>query len=338
MTKRKRKSPERKPARRAPGLASRAAGALAGFAARPPAGVGGAAAFSVVFGMIAANALWYQPGVHPSPFWRTRDRADFNALAGVARNTLMEDPSKVTTFRIERADEPQGGDPAAPAEAAASAPAVSEATAAAPAAAAVPPVNAAADSDLVRAVQQQLARRGFYDGTVDGLTGPRTEAAIAAFQKSVAMPADGRPSPELLAALTVESGAVAVRPVPRPAGDISPAAGEDPVAAAIRSAERTVATVSEKRRKAQTEARTVEVALRPAKDIPQAIAGGADPNLVMAIQQGLSNIAYSDVKVDGVAGAETRAAIRHFERHYRLPETGEPNPAVLKKLKDIGAL
>ncbi|RYC26827.1 peptidoglycan-binding domain-containing protein [Ciceribacter ferrooxidans] len=332
MTKRKRKSPERKPARRAPGFASRAAGALAGFAARHPVGVGGAAAFCVVFGMIAANALWYQPGVHPSPFWRTRDRADFNALAGLTRNPLMEDPARVTTFRIERAEEPQEGDAAAPAEAATSAPAVNETTAA------VPPVDAAADTGLVRSVQEALARRGFYDGTVDGVTGPRTEAAIAAFQKSVAMPADGRPSPELLAALTVESGAVAVRPAQRPAGDISPAAGEDPVAAAIRSAERTVTTVSEKRRKAQTEERAVEAVLRPAKDIPQAIAGGADPNLVMAIQQGLSNIAYSDVKVDGVAGEETRAAIRHFERHYRLPETGEPNPAVLKKLKDIGAL
>ncbi len=332
MTKRKRKSPERKPARRAPGLASRAAGALAGFAARHPVGVGGAAAFCVVFGMIAANALWYQPGVHPSPFWRTRDRSDFNALAGLARNPLMEDPSRVTTFRIERVEEPPEGDAAETVNAATpdGTVAANETTAALPA--------AGADAELVRSVQQQLARRGFYDGTVDGVTGPRTEAAITAFQKSVAMPADGRPSPELLAALAVESGAVAVRPVPRPAGDISPAAGEDPVAAAIRNADRTIATISDKRRKAQTEERAVEVALRPAKDIPQAVAGGADPNLVMAIQQGLSNIAYSEVKVDGVAGEETRSAIRHFERHYRLPETGEPNPAVLKKLKDIGAL
>lgn len=333
MTKRKRKSPERKPARRAPGLALRAAGALAGIAARHPVGVGGAAAFCVVFGMIAANALWYQPGVHPSPFWRTRDRADFNALAGLARNPLMEDPSRVTTFRIARVEAPQEGDPAATADAV---PPTDGTVSANETTAALP--TAGADAELVRSVQQQLARRGFYDGTVDGVTGPRTEAAIAAFQKSVAMPADGRPSPELLAALTVESGAVAVRPVPRPAGDISPAAGEDPVAAAIRNADRTIATISDKRRKAQTAERAVEVALRPAKDIPQAIADGADPNLVMAIQQGLSNIAYSEVKVDGVAGEETRSAIRHFERHYRLPETGEPNPAVLKKLKDIGAL
>ncbi len=46
----------------------------------------------------------------------------------------------------------------------------------------------------------------------------------------------------------------------------------------------------------------------------------------MSIQRGLSNIAYADVTIDGVAGEQTRAAIRHFERHYRLPETGEPNP------------
>jgi peptidoglycan hydrolase-like protein with peptidoglycan-binding domain len=44
------------------------------------------------------------------------------------------------------------------------------------------------------------------------------------------------------------------------------------------------------------------------------------------------------VKVDGVAGQQTRNAIRAFEKHYRLPETGEPSEAVLKKLKSIGAL
>ena len=51
-----------------------------------------------------------------------------------------------------------------------------------------------------------------------------------------------------------------------------------------------------------------------------------------------ANIAYADVEVDGVAGEQTKAAIRRFEKHYRLPETGEPNAMVLKKLKSIGAL
>ncbi|MFN7103772.1 MAG: peptidoglycan-binding domain-containing protein, partial [Pseudorhizobium sp.] len=64
----------------------------------------------------------------------------------------------------------------------------------------------------------------------------------------------------------------------------------------------------------------------------------ASATLVLQIQRGLANIAYSDITVDGVAGAQTKAAIRRFEKHYRLPETGEPNEMVLKKLKSIGAL
>ena len=60
--------------------------------------------------------------------------------------------------------------------------------------------------------------------------------------------------------------------------------------------------------------------------------------MVMKIQRGLSKFAYSNVPVDGVAGASTRDAIRNFEKAYRLPETGAPNERVLKKLKEIGAL
>ncbi|WP_146048823.1 peptidoglycan-binding domain-containing protein, partial [Pseudanabaena sp. BC1403] len=64
----------------------------------------------------------------------------------------------------------------------------------------------------------------------------------------------------------------------------------------------------------------------------------ADPGLVMEIQRGLTNMAFSNVSIDGIAGEETRSAIRRFERHYDLPVTGEPSIAVLKKLKLIGAL
>lgn len=59
---------------------------------------------------------------------------------------------------------------------------------------------------------------------------------------------------------------------------------------------------------------------------------------MLQIQRGLSNIAYADVRVSGYADRDTKEAIRRFERHYRLPETGEPNPMVLQKLRAIGAL
>lgn len=88
---------------------------------------------------------------------------------------------------------------------------------------------------------------------------------------------------------------------------------EDPVAAAILQAEADPAVTS-------------------------AVARPVPSELVMKIQKGLSNIAYTDIAVDGLIGEKTRTAIRHFEKHYRLPVTGEPNEQVLAKLKDIGAL
>ena len=63
-----------------------------------------------------------------------------------------------------------------------------------------------------------------------------------------------------------------------------------------------------------------------------------DGALVRDIQQGLVNIAYSDVTVDGIAGPETKAAIRDFQSHYRLTDTGESSAAVLEKLQEIGAI
>lgn len=324
MVKRKRNSPERKPAPRVAGRLLDGVGALARLVGRYPRTVGGFSAFAVAFGFIAANALWYQPGHHPSPIFSTRDVSDFNALAGVTRHAQLEpDPAKVTTFKIERAgaDDPIDGASAnLPQDEAAATPAAAVATSA------TPSTTVSDNSGLIVAVQTELARLGLYDGEADGVIGPRTEAAVAVFQKSIGIEASGLVSPELLAALKVDSAATAAVPKSRPVEDLSAsAAAEDPVAAAIRNASKAVATAPP--------------AKAPPAALPVSLGGSAaDAALVMEIQRGLANIAYSDVSVDGVAGAQTRAAIRRFERHYRLPETGEPSQAVLKKLRDIGAL
>jgi hypothetical protein len=93
--------------------------------------------------------------------------------------------------------------------------------------------------------------------------------------------------------------------------------------------------------KAEEEADPVAAAIMQAEADPAVTSAVAKPvpsDLVMKIQKGLSNIAYTDIAVDGLIGEKTRTAIRHFEKHYRLPVTGEPNQQVLVKLKDIGAL
>lgn len=373
MTQRKRKSPEKKPVRKEPGILARAASALMSTVARHPAAVGGFAAFFVIFGFVAANALWYQPGRHPQPIFRTRDAEDFTAMAGLRRSPMIEpDPATTTTFRIER----QGAEPATP-----PLPAGDDIAAI---------IGGNEDPADIRAVQQELARLGLYQGTVDGVSGPGTSGAIQAYQRSTGQAETGIATPELLAALRQAGPAEAKRaatelnavvPLSRPSAD-SLASAEDPVAAAIRDSERRPIPVppnpipaadagaraapaamrasefppipqriANQQAAAQRPAAENAVAQKPSAPKPAPAAAGqsaslddeggralADANLIMAIQKGLSNIAYADVSVDGVAGSQTRAAIRHFERHYRLPETGEPNAQVLKKLKDIGAL
>jgi peptidoglycan hydrolase-like protein with peptidoglycan-binding domain len=53
--------------------------------------------------------------------------------------------------------------------------------------------------DLVLAVQTALRRVGYYSGSLDGLTGPQTEAAILAFEEANGLPQTGTASLELLA-------------------------------------------------------------------------------------------------------------------------------------------
>jgi lytic murein transglycosylase len=52
-----------------------------------------------------------------------------------------------------------------------------------------------------REVQQRLVERGFDIGTVDGMIGPRTRAAIEAFQAAAGLPVDGRAGARVLKAL-----------------------------------------------------------------------------------------------------------------------------------------
>ncbi|WP_416408360.1 peptidoglycan-binding protein [Agrobacterium rosae] len=311
----KRKSPRKTPVRKEPGFVSVAALAIGNQLLRHPKLVGGCTAFLVVFGFVAANALWYQPGHHPSPFLRTRDEENPNGIPGYRLASGLVEHGNVTTFRIERqTDTPQ---PAAPPLAAT--------PAADPVANAIAQATPHQPSEIVAEIQRELARRGLYEGVADGMPGPRTTAAVLFFEETVGMEQTGEPTSRILSALKIDS-ATTVAAIPkalpkdRPAAANSGGVAIDPVAAAIRNAESNPP-------KAQPVSLTSGPSAKPA---------GKD--LVAKIQQGLVNIAYASVKVDGVPGEQTRTAIRNFEKHYRLPETGEPNEAVLKKLKSIGAL
>ncbi|MGV3553162.1 peptidoglycan-binding domain-containing protein [Rhizobium sp.] len=274
----------------APSRAKRMLMASGALIARHPRTLGGLVVFGVVFSFIAANAMWYQPRRHPAPFMATRAAGDETRVA--TADEAIE--PGVTVFRIEReADKPK-------------------------------------PSELVRRIQLGLAARGLYNGPADGLTGPKTDAAILFFEQTEGMDETGEPSQAILARLdAVAARSKANKPAEARAeaetstetdadlktASTKPASDIDEVAALIDASEQVSSPVA------------VIPAARP-----------ASPALVMKIQRALAGMAYADVKVDGIPGDATRAAIRAFEKSYRLPVTGEPSDVVLNKLKAIGAI
>ena len=290
-------------------------GLLGSVISAHPSLAGGSVAFAVIFGFVATNALWHQPGQHPAPILKTRDVASpapplASAKPDALTPLIKGAPTRtVTTYRIERSDETPTASIPVPVAPAPAVPQVS------------PEVSVATASDPVLVqIQTELARNGLYTGEIDGLMGPKSAAAIRAWEKANGYRETGEASAALLAIMEqasvqsrmqaapaeVASRQPVVLPTPKPA----------PSAPAVASDARAGEPVT----------------------IPAVIAQGAASELVQQIQSGLSNIAYADITVDGVAGSQTRAAISAFEKHYRLPVTGQPNEIVLKKLIEIGAL
>lgn len=77
----------------------------------------------------------------------------------------------------------------------------------APTNALVPPANVPARSDnpaakarveMIVSVQRELSQRGYYDGALDGLPGPRTEQAIKEFEQNNGLRVTGEPNEQLL--------------------------------------------------------------------------------------------------------------------------------------------
>lgn len=72
------------------------------------------------------------------------------------------------------------------------------------------------DRAIVAAVQAELRARGFYDGAVDGLSGPVTSAAIMRFEAAAGLPETGEADDTVLAALREMSRVAAAPAEPEP--------------------------------------------------------------------------------------------------------------------------
>lgn len=139
---------------------------------------------------IVANALVRQSGPHPAPLFAAAVIQPAPPPAA-ARTGDVQQTASIT---------PRPSEGAAPAPG---------------------PVAAAprTRTDIIADVQRELQRRRLYDGTVDGRSGPKTEAAIRRYETEARLAVTGEASEALLARLrrgapTSAPAATAARPAP----------------------------------------------------------------------------------------------------------------------------
>jgi peptidoglycan hydrolase-like protein with peptidoglycan-binding domain len=123
--------------------------------------VGGVAMTAIV-----VNVLFMQSGLHPAPMFKAPDAASQSPATADQR-------------------------PAAPKQTAARG---AEPGAAPWSKTAVPRMP----GEIITDIQRELSRRGYYDGIIDGLYGPRTDAAIREFERSLGLKPSAQPSEMLL--------------------------------------------------------------------------------------------------------------------------------------------
>jgi Putative peptidoglycan binding domain len=128
----------------------------------------------VAVATVAANALYGQPRAHPAPLFAT------------AKPVAVLADASIITGAVARKIEPSRAEPT---RLAAVSPDAAKATA---------PTRA----QLIGQIQRELQRRGYYGGTIDGLDGPRTDAAIRDAEQALGQRPSGEPSEALLTALS----------------------------------------------------------------------------------------------------------------------------------------
>jgi peptidoglycan hydrolase-like protein with peptidoglycan-binding domain len=163
-------------------------------------------AIAIAAGAIIVNALQLQPGPHPAPIFKVRPRPVATAEAVTTLASLHTRPADVAPAKSETARSET-----APAR---------------------------ARADIVADIQRELARRNFYDGPADGVSGPKTDAAIRDFIQAAGLKVAAEPTEDLLRAL-VRSPVKA--PVARGHGAAPPRV--DPIAELIEPSSKRVLAV-----------------------------------------------------------------------------------------------
>jgi peptidoglycan hydrolase-like protein with peptidoglycan-binding domain len=271
---------------------------------------GGATAMAVAMAFFSANALYFQNQPHPSAFFETRPDVRMAEAPRKEQPSRTSEPASagganVTRFVLQRSEDDRAELPEAlPIPAA---PPQRQPTASRTAEPADKPSLAENGDRAVASIQELLSKLGYYDGGVDGLSGPMTKAAIDQYKSKAGLRGIELTSAELITSMRNNLDVTAAIPARRPddAGQVA----RDMVAAMTGG------------------------------DTGRPLLPGQIPSAeVVKVQAALKAFGNTDVVVDGISGGQTEAAIREFQSLFRLPVNGEIDGLLLDKMRDVGLI
>ncbi len=158
----------------------------------------------------------------------------------------------------------------------------------------------------VRRLQAMLKLLNFYQGDIDGIYSPVTQAAVASFQTVAGIEADGIVGPATWQKL-----------LPVPDEVVALSASETPIAAAPDPA--------------------VESANSESPSDPPLLSLGTEGSAVSQLQRELQALGYYDGPIDGGFGQLTEAAVIAFQTRLQLVVDGIVGPSTWEALtKQLG--
>lgn len=307
---------------------SRLALAAGDVVARNPVVAGGATAFLVTLGFVASNAIWYQPEAHDGVFFKTRPEQVFRASDGEGNTnkrltgTTTHHPQVNTgRFGATQATLPNttvdGGD--------------------------LPALAPNGDKD-VGIMQYNLKQLGFYDGSVDGLTGPQTRKALEQWQNVQAKLTPAPVSSATTASIGVPENkpASAARPDHMSIAEVISAVVPESKPENMKP--RTIPLIEKAppifvKTQEKTAAAPIRNSALTQPSPKQPLSGQTvSAEELVRIQAGLKAFGNDMVVVDGVPGKSTEEAIREFQKLFRLNVSGQPDPELIGKMREIGLI
>lgn len=244
---------------------------------------------------IVVNGMFLQPGPHPAPLFAVKSPVSFAEPTG----TIVMPRPRPTAADPGRRDVVPAALPFAQT--------------------AQPVASGRTRGEIITDIQRELARRGYYEGTVDGVYGSRTDAAMRDFDQ-----ASGIKTPSDLSEATVQ---VIQRAPVRPKTPLpQPNPRRDPIADLI------APPVSAPAAPAPAPTTPVASAALPAPVTPSAPPAPAPSRQLVAVQRVLGDFGYGQVRPNGVFDPETRAAIERFEKSRNMPVTGQLSDRLVREL------